>query len=389
MKIEKMKKRVGIITLHGHYNYGNKLQNYALQETIKYLGCDVETVIICNGIKKTNKPYNITKKIKEINNLSYREICEKIYNRIENTISKKTMNYLYKRLINERIIKFKDFSSQYLSEKFFQNNDNELKLLSKKYDFFIAGSDQVWNPAHGNKLDIYFLSFAKKNQRISYAPSFGVAHIPEGMKDNYITWLTQINYLSVREKTGAKIIKELTGIDVPVLLDPTLLVSKKKWLSISKKALNRPEGEYLLTYFLGKIPNEAKKLIKDISKKHKMKVIKLADLKDKETYVTGPSEFIDYINSASIFLTDSFHGVVFSILLETPFVVYERIGASMYSRIETILDKFNLRSREAKNINNLDDILNIDFSHVPPILDEEREKALNYLKEALNIKEED
>ena len=77
VKIEKMKKRVGIITLHGHYNYGNKLQNYALQETIKYLGCDVETVIICNGIKKTNKPYNITKKIKEINNLSYRNFAKK------------------------------------------------------------------------------------------------------------------------------------------------------------------------------------------------------------------------------------------------------------------------------------------------------------------------
>ena len=111
-------------------------------------------------------------------------------------------------------------------------------------------------------------------------------------------------------------------------------------------------------------------------------------MKDKKTYKTGPGEFIDYINSASVFFTDSFHGVVFSILMQTPFVVYERISksSSMYSRIETLLDMFELRSREANNARDKKDIFNIDFSHIQPILEYERKKALDYLKNALGIK---
>lgn len=193
--------------------------------------------------------------------------------------------------------------------------------------------------------------------------------------------------LSVREKSGAKIIKELVGRDVPVLVDPTLLISKEHWLSIARKAPNRPDDNYILTYFLGKVSDETNKQIKDLSKKYKMKIIRLADLNDREAYVAGPSEFIDYINSASILLTDSFHGVAFSILFEKPFIVYERSGSSMYSRIETLLEIFNLRSREVRHIKNADDIFNIDYSHVAPILEAERNKALNYLREAFNIQE--
>jgi len=370
-------RKVGIITLHGYQNYGNKLQNYALQEIVKKIGFDVETVIFCSPIVKKKNIVNI------IGKLFIKDGHTKIFDRIC-----KIIRYsLHRDLENKRIKAFKEFSNKYLLEMFYNYNNETLSYLSNKFDFFITGSDQVWNPIYINKLPIYFLTFCKPNQRLSYAPSFGKEVIPKEYENKYKVWLSEMKSLSVREKSGAKIIKELVGRDVPVLVDPTLLISKEHWLSIARKAPNRPDDNYILTYFLGKVSDETNKQIKDLSKKYKMKIIRLADLNDREAYVAGPSEFIDYINSASILLTDSFHGVAFSILFEKPFIVYERSGSSMYSRIETLLEIFNLRSREVRHIKNADDIFNIDYSHVAPILEAERNKALNYLREAFNIQE--
>src|SRR5699024_6730560 len=125
------------------------------------------------------------------------------------------------------------------------------------------------------------------------------------------------------------------------------------WRAISKVSSVKPETPYLLTYFLGEISNNTKKRINKIAKKKKLKIINLASLQDVKYYTADPSEFIDFIDSAELFCTDSFHGAVFSILLKTPFIVFERKGSlpSMNSRIETLLSKFNLDFRMAKNIN--------------------------------------
>ena len=200
-------------------------------------------------------------------------------------------------------------------------------------------------------------------------------------------WLSEIKYISVREESGAKIIKELTGRDAPVLVDPTLLLTREKWLTIAKPAKNKPKDKYLVTYFLGGVPKEYKKEIKKFAKNNQLKIINLGDIKETKTYITGPSEFLDYINSCDIIFTDSFHGTVFSILFEKPFVVYKRVGgSSMYSRIKTLLKMFKLESREYEKVRIDNSLFEIDYSHVPKILEIERSKSYNYLKEALNIK---
>ena len=113
-------------------------------------------------------------------------------------------------------------------------------------------------------------------------------------------------------------------------------------------------------------------------------------MNDIERYKTGPSEFIDYINSASLVLTDSFHGVIFSILMKTPFIAFERIeriknSKSMFSRIEVLPKKFKLESRKVSNIKSNHQIFDCDFAHISSILENERNKAIDYLKNALNI----
>src|SRR5699024_2494462 len=162
-------------------------------------------------------------------------------------------------------------------------------------------------------------------------------------------------------------------------------VPKEQWMKVSNRASNRPDTPYLLTYFLGGPSKKTRRKLKEIALEKNMTIINLGDITERETYETGTSEFLDYINNASAIFTDSFHGVVFSIIFQTPFIVYERqsSGPSMYSRIETILDNFDMRDREAEVFDQ--DIFSMDFSGTHEVLEREYNKSIDYLKEALRI----
>jgi len=376
-------KRVAILTINDYYNYGNRLQNYATQEVIMSLGFQVVTIVNTRYTSNYNSKNNLKSKLQKLKDMSNKEKFELIRTKIWNQLNKENRN--------KRIKVFKEFTaSNILETNYCISDDNIPEDLSDRFDFFITGSDQVWNPIFGYGSPIDFLTFAPKHKRIAYAPSFGISVIPEEYIENFSLWLSEIKNLSVREEIGAQIIKELTGRDAVVLVDPTLMLSKEKWLSISKKASNKPKNPYLLTFFLGKVTKENRKRMKQIALENQLQIVNLLDIKDKNTYFANPSEFIDYVNSASVFFTDSFHGAVFSILLETPFVIFDRIEniASMNSRIDTLLSTFNLSSRKWINIRNNSDIFNVDYSHVAPILEFERNKALGYLKRALHVKDE-
>lgn len=370
--------KIGILTLNGYHNYGNRLQNYATQEILKDLGFEAETILVDRSNIEEKK---LSKRLERIT--SFRELKIKIFKRIT--------NYFNKDIIKERNNKFISFTKEHIKETEYSiSNRNIPKDLSGRYDYFITGSDQVWNPYNLHGTSLYFLTFTEKRKRIAFAASFGISKIPTEFHERYKKWLFEMHNISVREKSGAIIIKELINKEVVVLVDPTLMLSKEKWLSISKKPKNKPTKKYLLTYFLGDPTNETKIQIKNISEKYKLKVVKLFDLNDRETYKTGPAEFIDYINSAALVLTDSYHGVIFSILMEKPFVCYDRRNkkGSMYSRIENLLDICNLRTREEKYIkDNEEDIFNLDYSLINKILATERRKSFDYLKKSLALKE--
>src|SRR5699024_4424214 len=143
-------------------------------------------------------------------------------------------------------------SNLFLNESNFilKNNETPHEKLGD-FDFFIVGSDQVWNPHNLHGTSFYFLDFAPKEKRISYSASFGIDSIPEKYEKLYIEKLSEMSHISVREHAGANIVKKLTGTDAPVLVDPTMLLTKDEWLSLSKRASNRPKSPYMLTYFLG------------------------------------------------------------------------------------------------------------------------------------------
>lgn len=369
-------KKIGIFTLNGNPNFGNKLQNYAMQKILKDFNFDSETIINTTHLpreKRTNKELflqgNLDYKIKMIKN---------------------KFNYeRYKNLNEKRKASFNQFTKKYIKEMKFSIGLGDIPdNFHEEYEFFIAGSDQVWNPHIPAVSELSFLTFAPKEKRLTYAPSFGVSNIPLNYQKEYKKWLMGIENLSVREQQGADIIYNLTGKQAKVHVDPTMLLTKEEWLNISKIAKEKPSEKYILTYFLGDIDKEIKIKLKGIAKKNQLKIVNLASEKDKKYYMTDPSEFLDYINDAQLFITDSFHGCVFAVLLETPFVVCDRKGHSkeenMSSRIDTLVNKFGLQSRKFNNVIDRE-IFRCDYDAAKRILELEREISMEYFRDILKV----
>ncbi len=377
-----MKYKIAIVSLNGYFNYGNRLQIYALKQTIEKFYYDVDTIII-NSIKNSDSQLNLTRKIMKHLRKTKIDFIKTVFKYLFNNIKIINYNLFYKNLIIQREKLLIEFSNKYLSEKFYTAND--LNYLNSLYKYFVAGSDQIWNPFFSCSKEIYFLRFVDFHKRIAYAPSFGITEIPEEYKELYKLYLSEIPYLSVRELSGAKIIKDLTGRDVPVLIDPTMLLTKEDWLLISKPHKNKPKNKYLIAYFLGKITKEGKKIIRFLSKKYNLRIVYISNKKYRKFFIVSPQEFIDYINNASIVITDSYHGTVFSILFNKPFIVVNRVKKhyNMYSRIETLFAKFGFKSREIGCIDLNSNIFNMNFSYANKILEEERKKSIEYLKKAL------
>lgn len=379
-------KKVGIITLNGYFNYGNRLQNYATEQILKSLDFKVVTIVDLKEKtdsldQKSIKRQNFFKRLgASLDKNFFKKLKYKIY-------SKSNSSRIYQ--ANElKMDRLKEFSNKYINErKVYIKNEGISEELNEEFDYFVVGSDQVWNPYNDERPHVNFLQFVTKEKRVSLSASFGVSEIPFNKKDIFAKAINEMNYLSVREEEGKDIIKRLTNRDSIVLLDPTMIVSKSDWLKVISPSKYKPKNKYLCTYFLGDAYMENERKIKQIAKENDLEIVNLNSIYDLNRYSIGVPEFLDFFNSAEIVLTDSFHGAVFSILFNRPFVVFKR--GNMNSRIDTLLSKFKLEDRHWDYVKEHENYFDIDYSHVDAILEEEREKSFNYLKKALGLKKEE
>lgn len=375
-------KKIAIITITDGTNYGNRLQNFATQKILEGFGVEVETIY--NFYGRLSKIKFIYKKFKRI--CKYKLlICFRLIIKFSDFKIKKLYD-VYIEL--ERNKAFEKFNSKYIKFSKFKTSGSNIPLeLNYTYDYFLCGSDQIWNPYYPQSADLYFLTFTDYEKSIAFAPSLGVSNFPNEMKKSYIEWISKIKYLSVREKAGRDIIKQLTGRDALVLVDPTLLLSKEEWLEISSRPACKPRKKYILTYFLGNRPKEDVDKIIKIAQNNGMEIFDLLDVNSVKKYSISPSEFIDLINDASLVCTDSFHGTIFSMIMKVPFIVFERKGkeVSMNSRIQTLLSLFNLETRTNKNIICDEQIFQVNYENIDSILRIEKEKSMKYLKDAMQI----
>lgn len=261
-----------------------------------------------------------------------------------------------------------------------------LERLNSVYDYFIVGSDQVWNPLYGRLSNVDLLTGVANEKRVSYAASFGIENLPEEYRDKVEKELLQFRKISVREDIGKKIVEDITGrTDISVLIDPTMLLTADYWSKIVKRPGFHSEDKYVLLFFLGGVSSQNKEIIKNYAKQNNCKIINLLDKKSKY-YSCDPSEFLFMEKNAQMVCTDSFHSTVFSILFNSSFTVFERISDNnMNSRLETLLEKFGLQSRVFMGEETLNN-QTYDWENVNMKLNVEREYSFQYLKSALNIK---
>lgn len=375
-------KKVGIVTICDFQNFGNRLQNYAVQEILTSLNILPESIINYPAPSKNVNKITLRDYLKKSKKIFQRETPRKIILKLSALIFSKRYkkNKSYKRRL------FEAWTDQHIKKSEYQILKGEVPIgLVSNYNYFLVGSDQVWNPFFRNGSPVDFLRFAPKEKRIAYAPSFGVSSIPPEFIADYKYWLSDFNTISVREESGAVIVKELTGKEAVVTIDPTLLLPKDKWLMISKASEKKPKINYVLTYFISGINNDNKKIINLFSKERNFRIINLAKYNLFESDIVSPSEFIDYFRSAQIVFTDSFHGTIFSIIFEKNFYVFDRIDdkGSMNSRVDTLLKKFNLENRKWSNAISLCDYNDIDYSSIGEVIQRERDIAYNFLSKAL------
>lgn len=357
--------KIGIITIYDKNNYGNRLQNYAVQEALLKTGYNVETI-------KNDKYLN-----KCVDNKLYK------YQKVLIFQFKKLKRIL---LRNRRKKSFYDFDKNIKFSKKYYNNINQKILM--KYNYFVIGSDQVWNPTFGRLSEFDLACFNQTSKKISFSASFGLSELPEQYKGKTAKALKSFKSISVREEAGKKIVEELTGRkDVQVLVDPTMLLTAEEWDKVSKKPKQLKTDKYILNYFLGELSETRKKEIDRIAKENNCKVINILD-KNSPFYQTGPSEFLYLEKNAFLICTDSFHSSVFAILYNRPFIVFDREDslASMNSRIETLINKFKLKNRKFTG-KITEENLKHDYTEAYEILEKERKKSDDFLRKALEINE--
>lgn len=384
-------KKVGLVTCYFKSNYGSLLQAYATQKFLDSLKIENETINIDKNIdfKKGKRKYYTS----QIFNFTF--VKSKL-GMIKLKFDKKVNKELGKN-ISIREKKFKEFRNQFRLTKEL-NTYAELKEYCKNFDNVLVGSDQLWLPVNVVS-DYYTLNWVPDEiNKISFSTSFGVSSIPEKYEELYKKFLNRINYLSTREESGKKIIKDLTGRDAKVVCDPTLLFNKEEWMDIQKE-VPIIKGKYILCYFLGnsiEYRKFAEKLkektgYKIVSINHCDEYVKYSDVFADETpYDIGPAGFLNLIRNAEYVCTDSFHGTVFSLINNVKFFVFRRYNkrskVSTNSRLDSLLGIVNLKERLLEGNEDIDKAIemNIDFSNVNKKLEEFRSDSKEFLEKALN-----
>lgn len=357
--MDNKKLKVAIVTIISG-NIGNRLQNFALQEVLKEMGLDVRTL----PLKSTNVILKLKNSVKLDLKILY------------NKLSKNDKKTVWWERFNRKKIRWSKYSA----------SD---KNVSDEYNFFVAGSDQIWNPYFKFNTEREFLNFTNKEKRIAYAASFGVEDIPEGSKEKYSELLKEFSSISVREFAAVKIVDNLTQKKVPVVLDPTMLLGREAWHEFAKKSLLKFEKPYIFKYFLGIRNDEYETYIDNLARENGWEVIDIIKAPNSYKYKIGPMEFVYLLEHSQVVVTDSFHGSVFSILFHKPFMVFERPceegEAIMSSRLDTLLTIFKLEEQRINCIDKLSQVTEYEYAHVESILSKERKRAIDFLKKAFKI----
>lgn len=383
-----MTKKIAILTQPLHNNYGGLLQAYALKEVLKEMGHEVTIV---------------NRRRLEINHPRWRKYASIIKSFILRR--KASPNILITHHLKEEIIKnTKQFRDKYypeLSELITDQKGME-KLNKMGFDAYVVGSDQCWRPRYSPSIRNYFLDFAEHDQnvkRISYAASFGVSNWEFTQEDTEACsrLIQKFDALSVREDSAVDLLRDYLNRDDGVhVLDPTMLLSLDKYKELVEKENVGKSPGTLKAYVLDHTPEKmsvAEKVaqqlglkIFEVMPKGDFKAEKVTKQNISDFVYPNPAAWIRGFMDAEFVVTDSFHGTVFSILYNKPFIAIGNESRGL-TRFNSLLRMFDLQDRLITDVNNFEATefieKKIDWDKVNNVLEREREKARDFLKESL------
>lgn len=298
----------------------------------------------------------------------------------------------YKDLQRERNAKFERFHDENTKQSECYDTIDKLKSAKLNYDVIMTGSDQVWNPGIYSSLDPYLLRFGdERMKRMAYAASFGVSQVPDDLRNYYNEALNSYSAIGVREDNAVNLVKSLSGMDATLVLDPTLLLDKEQWMKVAKPVEGLPDKPFVLIYELSDIPY-IKQVAMYISEKTGLPIVRIcknASPEDKEDEIlniidAGPSEFLYLFDKAGYVVTNSFHGTAFSVNFGKQFYTVIPLGKSNNSRQKSILKLMGCEERMLTEGSDMPVIERLDTDSILGRLEEERQKSINFLKNAID-----
>lgn len=387
-----MTKKIALVTCYFQPNYGSQLQAYATQKAFDKLGLDNETINI-EGIQP------------EINKRKMKYFLSKIFDKhtvldkmatVRKIIAKKRVPGLAE-LLAQRTRKFKEFEEMFTVSERYDSIASIGEVSQQKYLAFVVGSDQLWLPSNITA-DYYTLNFVPNNIcMIALSTSFGVSALPKKQAVMASKFLKRINYVSVREQSGQRLVKQLADRDVPVVCDPTILFNAEEWMDIVPKERFYAD-KYIFCYFLGN-NSEQRDFVRKVRELTGYKIVQLqhcdeyiksdVGFPDFAPYNVGPREFIQLIRDAELVFTDSFHCSVFSMLNRKKFFTFRRYNndsiVSTNGRIYDLLNEVELSNRLLTAHENPAEMLKqeIDYNKVSDKLEHLRQFTWDWLKDSL------
>lgn len=376
--------KIGILTFwNTPDNYGQMLQCYALQSYLRTHGH--ETFLVRTGAEW--KPVSgfvpqLKDKIRSASRLTKYPLyfTGKAFSNIFYMLT----HGQWKQYTIER--DFDSFRKEYLHCSDMIFSLEELKKNPPEADCFIVGSDQIWNTRDG----IYFLSWANESvKKIAYAASFGGLKGEQEFYDLIRPWIKRFDWISVREQSGLEICKQSGRDDTELVCDPTLLLKKKDYSKLGSAPKQKPSKKFIFVYLLGTRTRISMPEVFAYAKSKGLDVVYVGSqgvvdrFKREESTV---QEWLWYVEHAEMVFTNSFHGIVFSLIFQKQFIAFPVYGAAvrMNDRINTILKFVQLEDHIIQNSLAEAD-KKIDYSVVSKVLNEQAIQSGTKLSGQLNV----
>lgn len=377
---------IGIITINDYSNFGNRLQNYAVYRLLcqygetRNIGCFYGAEYENGVLDCKNCPPELEGVLEFFDQkLAFYGCNSRPYTgKIEFTEKEA-----------ERRDNFLEFNRLIPTEDVL-TVQTDFHALDRKYDIFVTGSDQVWNPLiPGNSMYINMLGFTEPEKKVALAPSVAIDTLTDAQRSEFRKYLSDFLYLSCREQQGAELISEITGKECTAVVDPTLMLTADEWQAVEKRPRGHHSREkYLLLYFLGDITGSYQSMIHEIAEKYGLKVVNLLD-ESEDYFSCGPSEFLYLIHHAELVLTDSFHGSALSYIFDRPFRIFRREGIipDMNTRLVNLMDKLGLGEEYyISEKTGIDSVM--DAAPSRHLLEEQQEIFRNYLDKCFHRQKE-